>query len=479
MKAMIKALLGLVLVSAASAVTLPAWSQSVDDFQRLVRQPDYRQRQHSRIREELRRWRNGAQAPAERLWQETRAHFNLNPRDPELRGALLRMLQQRHAARALSPQAEELYYYQLLNLEPRNSVYRDKLAALLLQKHGGHSPAEVRQAYQRLNDALNTWDKRQYDRALQLFRQARLPRSAELTAIVAAHLRDRGHFDEAHKLLSSFAGDRSYLNWIDESLKALQASQRIVNSSFAESDKLMARIQLGHLSQAEMAIKAQPDGPMKHWYQAKWLEKQASYHSAAAEYRAYYQQRWSQQMPGFVPVVYKAQLEDVNSLDLIALKFRTSPELIRQVNEAWPHDWVETYRMLIVPVPRREMAWPTTGYVSSHFGYRLHPIRGTWRLHEGLDIETLKGVKATAPLPGKVMQAGYDSGCGNLIRLQHADPALRTVFCHGERLLQRQGAQLQQGQDVLVTGTTGASASIHLHFGVQLNGVYSDPMDWL
>jgi len=469
----------LLLLSALLGLSmLPAQANSAETFQRLVTQPDYRQRQENRVLEEVKRWQANPQPLPDALWQNTRQHFNLSPRHAVFRPALLRMLQTRKPAAGQS-QAEELHYYQLLNLEPRNAQYRERLATLLYQKHGGHSVAEVKQAYQRLNEAFNTWDKKQYDQALRLFKQAHLPRSPELTAIYAAHLRDRGQFNEARKVLVDFTGPRGYLNWIDGSLKEMETSQSIVNGAYIEADKLAARIHLGQLAVADTAIKGLPAGAMKHWHRAKWHEKQAGYHPASAEYLQYYRQRWASQLPGFVPVVYKAQLEDVNSLDLIALKFRTSPELIRQVNQDWPHDWVETYRMLVIPVAPHELKWPTTGYVSSHFGYRLHPIRGTWRLHEGIDIETLPGVKAQAAAPGTVMQAGYDQACGNMIRMQHPQPELRTLFCHGDKLLAQKGAKLQAGQDVLVTGNTGASASNHLHFSVQLNGVYTDPMDWL
>ena len=469
-----KFLLGLV---TGLMLALPALADSADEFIKLTNQPDYRVRYQNRIEQDVKRWQGGRPDPV--LFDSVRMLFNLAPRDRNMRPAMLRLLTAA-TPKPGQPQAEELYGYKLLNLEPRNETYRQKLAELLYRKHGASGPAEVKEAYRLLNDAFNLWDEAKYDQALSLFRRARLASSPELTALLATHLRDRGLADEAIKLLEDFKGPRDYLGWIEGLLRQMQSSQQLLETGLPESDRIPALLNLGQLQQADEAIKRLPEDPIRHWHRAKWLEKQGQYHAAAAEYQEYYHQHWAPRLKGFAAVVYKAQLEDINSLDLIALKFRTSPELIRQVNQAWPYDWVETYRMLVIPVAAHTLSWPTTGYVSSHFGYRLHPIRGTWRMHEGVDIETRPGVQAQAAAAGTVVQAYFDKECGNVVRLQHAEPGLRTVYCHGAKLLVKNGEKVAAGKPIMVTGSTGtASASNHLHFGVQLNGVFTDPMDWL
>lgn len=472
----IKTLTGLSVASLLH-LSIPAASYAdTEEFRRLVTQSDYRARYQNRIEQELLRWQ-GTQADP-KLFESVRMLFNLSPRNPKMRQALNQMISSTKFSKG-QIQDEELYYYKLLNLEPTNAQYRQKLADILYRKHGNHSAADIKNAYRVLNDAFDTWDAGQYDQALRLFKQAALPQSPELIALYATHLRDRARIGEARQVLENFKGQRKYLGWLDGIERQIVSAQKLLLSNLPENDRIPAWLTLGQWQNAEAAIHRLPEGAMKHWYQAKLLEKQGKYHAAGKEYQDYYHQQWSNELKGFVPVVYKAQLEDINSLDLIALKFRTSTELIRKVNQQWPHDWVETYRMLVIPVAKHDFTWPATGYVSSHYGYRLHPIRATWKLHEGIDIETDPGVQAIAPQAGTVVQAGFDQACGNMIRLQHVDPSLRTVFCHGSKLLVSKGAHVDSGKAVLITGNTGASASNHLHFGVQINGVFTDPMDWL
>lgn len=470
--------LALGLLTSLSVWGTPAQA-AMESFESLALQPDLRQRQENRLIEEGRKWQNSTQPAPERLFAETQMHVFLSPRHASLRPLFQKML----AARPLSadPQAQELHYYQLLNMDPQNASYRQQLAGLLIKKHPGYSQAQVQQAYRHLNDAFNAWDEGKVSQALQLFKFAALPNSPELTAIYAHHLRDSGQPAEALRVVQGFKGPRNYLHWFDDLEAQLQTALKMNSlDKLTPRDQVQTALNVGELQKADGLIKTLPEGPEKHWFRAKWFEKRGQYHPAYKEYMAYYQGSWAPQMQGFVPVVYKAQLEDINSLELIAQKFRTSVELIRRVNQAYPYDWVETYRMLVIPVVPHSLHWPTHGYVSSHYGYRLHPIRGTWRLHEGLDIETLAGVPAQAAQGGNVLQAGYDRACGHMLRINHPALKINTVYCHGAKLNVKKGAAVNRAQQVMVTGNTGSSsASNHLHFGVQQNGVYTDPMDWL
>lgn len=434
------------------------------------------QTQAATLNDQLKQWQSSGAKANPDLLHKVREAVNQSPRHAQYRPALQKLYA---AQTGGSYQEQELNGYRLLNLDPQNAHYRNTLAQLLYKKHGGATPEQVKQAYRHLNDAFNAWDEGKIDAALALFRKARLDKSPELNAVLAYHLRDAGHLNEAKSVIKNFKGDRRYLDWFADLEKNIELAEQVIESRLPESEKLLSRLHLGQLSTVQKALDRLPQSAHKHWLSAKLYEKQGKYHPASQAYLAYYQERELDRRPGFTPVIYKAQLEDVNSLDLIALKFRTSPELIREVNRLEQQDWVETYRMLIIPVKPHELHFPTTGYVSSHFGYRLHPIRGTWRLHEGLDIETLPGVDAEAAYGGTVTLSQFDKACGNMVKVNHSTLGIQTAYCHGEKLKVKSGQEVKQGQSVIETGNTGASASVHLHFGVQKNGVYTDPMDWL
>jgi murein DD-endopeptidase MepM/ murein hydrolase activator NlpD len=441
----------------------------------LARDASLRRTFTNRVLAEAQDWRRRPAAVPTLLTELERA-FDFAPRHPQLRQKLIEILEAQPLT-GLSPQEQELHYSRLLSLKPRDAGLRLKISGLQAAKHGAHAE-QIRQAQTRLNDAFNLWDEHQYEAALRLLRQAVLPHSSELIVLLAQHLRDRGQIQEARAVLQQWSAKPDYLQLRQGLLQKLKTAEIQASGRKNTLQQAGALIDIGQYQAAEAILSQQPESALKHWYQAKALEKQAYYHEAALHYQHYYRLKWGGQYPDFVPVVYKVQLEDLNSLALVALKFRTSPELIRKLNENAAEDWLETYRMVVIPVPRRGMVWPTTGYVSSHFGWRLHPIRAVWKLHEGLDIETRPGVRAFAAEAGQVVQRAYDKGCGVMIRLQH-QPDVHTVYCHGEKQLAAAGAQLSAGSPVLITGNTGASASNHLHFGVKFKGEYTDPMDWL
>ncbi|MBT9544795.1 MAG: M23 family metallopeptidase [Candidatus Sericytochromatia bacterium] len=476
MKLKFKWFLPALLVSLHGFQPMQAWAES-DTFLKLVRDPSAQRTFTNRVVQEVKSW-SSQQSPVNAVQlSDTRLAFNLSPRHPVLRQKLAEMLKAQIRTEG-HPQDLELAYNRLLNLAPRDEKLRLQLSQLLYRKHGKASVEQIKRSHTLLNDAFNRWDEQKYDLSLGYFKEAALPGSSEFNTLLAMHLRDRGRVAEAQAQLKAMTGQPDYLFMRAGLAERMNQAEKILLGEPAPEAKIGAQIELGQYTEAEAIWKKLPQSAMKHWWRAKFLEKQARYHEAAVEYQGYYRLKWEKQFPDLVPVVYKVQLEDINSLDLVALKFRTSSELLKQVNEGLNQDWLETYRMVVVPMPRHGFSWPTVGYVSSHFGYRLHPIRATWRLHEGIDIETFEGIPASAAIPGRVVQRGYDKECGNMVRLQH-EPQLQTVYCHGEKLLVSQSQSVARSQALMITGNTGASASNHLHFGVRLQGQYTDPMDWL
>lgn len=121
-------------------------------------------------------------------------------------------------------------------------------------------------------------------------------------------------------------------------------------------------------------------------------------------------------------------------------------------------------------------AKPSGGYVSSHFGMRVHPIYGVARLHAGIDLATACGRPVYAARAGRVSYAGWLGTSGNFIRVTHED-GFTTGYAH----LQSGSIYVQLGQTVATgqligrIGNTGGSTGCHLHLETRQNMVAQDP----
>lgn len=116
--------------------------------------------------------------------------------------------------------------------------------------------------------------------------------------------------------------------------------------------------------------------------------------------------------------------------------------------------------------------------ISSLYGYRIHPITGKRRFHEGMDIAANYGNGVYAYTDGKVVEAGWDGGYGNSILIDHAN-GLKTRYAHLSRLYVQVGQRVKTGQRIGAVGSTGNSTGSHLHFEVIKNGRTQNPLNYL
>ena len=124
---------------------------------------------------------------------------------------------------------------------------------------------------------------------------------------------------------------------------------------------------------------------------------------------------------------------------------------------------------------------PAQGNVSSQFGNRTHPVRGTPDFHTGLDLSAAGGSAISATTGGQVLYAGYDGWAGYTV--VQSDPTgqyqIRYAHMQGQPLVQP-GQMLQAGQNIGYVGSTGTSTGNHLHLEVTTpGGQYVDPASLL
>ena len=124
------------------------------------------------------------------------------------------------------------------------------------------------------------------------------------------------------------------------------------------------------------------------------------------------------------------------------------------------------------------MIWPISGPITSEFGWRTHPIFGTARFHSGLDIAGDYGDPIYAADSGTVIYAGWISGYGNAVIIDHGG-GITTLYGHCQSLAVGEGQSVSQGQTIAYCGSTGNSTGPHCHFEVRQNGSPVSPYDYL
>lgn len=121
-----------------------------------------------------------------------------------------------------------------------------------------------------------------------------------------------------------------------------------------------------------------------------------------------------------------------------------------------------------------EYCSPVMGMTSSGFGYRVHPIHGDVRFHYGTDFAANSGTDVLCFADGKVAEAGYDSGYGNYIKIDHGN-GFTTLYAHCSSLLVSWGDVVSKGDRIGLVGSTGLATGPHLHFELMKNGKYINP----
>jgi murein DD-endopeptidase MepM/ murein hydrolase activator NlpD len=122
--------------------------------------------------------------------------------------------------------------------------------------------------------------------------------------------------------------------------------------------------------------------------------------------------------------------------------------------------------------------WPVQGWVTSEFGARQSPFRSGVEFHKGLDISTRFGKEIIAPADGFVTNAGFDSGDGKFIKIEHGH-GFSTAYLHLSRINIKQGSRVKRGDIIGYVGDTGRSTGPHLHYSVLVNNVQVNPRKYL
>ena len=132
--------------------------------------------------------------------------------------------------------------------------------------------------------------------------------------------------------------------------------------------------------------------------------------------------------------------------------------------------------LIVSTMPR--LTAPLDGWISSDFGYRIHPITDKLDYHTGLDIAAAAGSDIRAAAAGTVAETGESDSLGLYVILQHGN-AVQTVYGHCSKILTWEGARVDAGDRIALVGSTGVSTGPHLHLEIRIGGSPVDPTDYL
>ena len=128
--------------------------------------------------------------------------------------------------------------------------------------------------------------------------------------------------------------------------------------------------------------------------------------------------------------------------------------------------------------PSGTFRWPTSGRITSYFGYRNTGIRGASTNHKGIDIAVPYGTPIYAADGGTVTFSGYKGAMGYVVIIDHGNGYV-TYYEHNSSLLVSAGAHVYKGQQIAKAGRSGVANGVHCHFGIQRNGTYVNPLKYL
>lgn len=134
----------------------------------------------------------------------------------------------------------------------------------------------------------------------------------------------------------------------------------------------------------------------------------------------------------------------------------------------------EMYKCIpaIQPVANKNLKQMASGY-----GNRIDPIYGTVRYHAGMDFSAAVGTDIYATGDGTVEDAGWESGYGNCVVINHGY-GYKTRYAHMSRIGVRRGEKVIRGQVIGAVGNTGKSTGPHLHYEVIVKGRTVNPVNY-
>lgn len=125
-----------------------------------------------------------------------------------------------------------------------------------------------------------------------------------------------------------------------------------------------------------------------------------------------------------------------------------------------------------------EYTAPVMGQMTSPFGYRVHPIDGTYSFHGGVDICAQAGEPVVCFADGTAEYIGEDDSYGLYLQVDHKN-GIKSFYAHCQSVCVKPGQALKAGETVALVGSSGTATGPHLHLELKCAGLKIDPGHYL
>ncbi|MCS7205468.1 MAG: M23 family metallopeptidase [Leptospiraceae bacterium] len=180
--------------------------------------------------------------------------------------------------------------------------------------------------------------------------------------------------------------------------------------------------------------------------------------------------------------------QNPKKLQELANEYQTTVQAIRSLNEDLTKKYIfvpygddylkellrQGFGRRIFNIDPRSFLWPVENPdFTSRYGRRFN------ELHQGLDMAVPIGTPVVAARDGIVKKTGWMGGYGYTIVLHHHQDGKETLYAHLSEILVFENEEIQIGQIIGFSGSTGRSTGPHLHFEVIFQDIKLNPEDFL
>lgn len=171
-------------------------------------------------------------------------------------------------------------------------------------------------------------------------------------------------------------------------------------------------------------------------------------------------------------IIKNAEFDDTGSINVEAIK-KEIEQTLQSVAEI--KKYITEQKDIYLATPS---GWPVKGSVSSRYGSRKHPVTGAKAFHTGIDIRVPTGTPVRATAAGIVSFAGWTSGGGHIVVIEHGH-GFSTAYAHNSENHVKIGDTVKKGEKIASSGSSGVSTGPHLHYEVWKKGRQIDPQQFL